>query len=78
MTLREKLEEIFQTTFNDDSIVLRDDTTAADIPEWDSLAHINLMFGIEEAFGVRFTDDQLGELANVAELESFLASQGRA
>jgi acyl carrier protein len=71
--LHAHLEDLFQKVFNDDTLILRDDLTAADIPEWDSMNHINLMFGIEEAFGVQFTGDQLAEFANIGELKDFLA-----
>ena len=72
MTLHERLEEVFQTVFNDDRISLTDRTTAADIRGWDSLAHINLMFTLEQTFGVEFVGNQLAEFGNVGELERFL------
>ena len=72
MTVRAQLEAIFQSVLDDDSITLTPETTAADIPAWDSLAHINLMFSIEEAFGVQFVGNQLAEFRNVGELMAFL------
>jgi acyl carrier protein len=77
MSIREQLEEIFQSVIGDDSIVLAPETTAADIPEWDSLMHINLMFSIEQAFGVQFVNNQFAEFENVGALMTFLeASKG--
>ena len=72
MSLREQLEEIFQSVLGDETIALAADTTAADIPGWDSLAHINLMFSIEQAFGVQFVNNQFAEFENVGELMAFL------
>ncbi len=77
MTLHEKLEELFRTAFLDDELVLSDETTASDIPGWDSVAHINLMFAIEQEFGVQFAGNQLAELRNIGELKSFLTEQGK-
>ena len=74
MTLHQQLEEVFHNVFNDDEIVLTDETTAKDIPGWDSIAHINLMFSIEDAFGVQFEGNQLAEFKNVGELKEFLAA----
>lgn len=75
MTVHERLEQLFQTVFNDDELTLRDDMTAADVPGWDSVAHINLMFSIEEVFGVQFAGNQLAEFKNVGELKQFLATK---
>ena len=72
MPVHEELERLFRDVFGDEAIVLTDETTARDIPEWDSLGHVNLMFSIEERFGVRFHQNELAEFANVGELERFL------
>jgi acyl carrier protein len=72
--LHQRLESVFREVFNDDSLELSETTTAADIPGWDSLAHINLMLSVENTFGVHFTDAQLGGFATVGELEHFLAT----
>jgi len=76
MSLHERLEEVFQTALNDDEITLADETTPADIPGLDSLAHINLMFSIEEAFGVSFVDSELAGFESVGELKRILISKG--
>ena len=73
MDVRARLTEVLRETFQDDDLVIGDDTTADDIPGWDSVMHINVMYRIEEAFGVEFTDQQLGRFfRNVGELEEFL------
>ncbi len=72
MTLHEQLESVFQTVFNDDELVLADETKAADIEAWDSVAHINLMFSIESAFGVQFAGNELAEFQNIGELKAYL------
>lgn len=76
--IHEQLEEVFRTVFVDDGIVLSEETTAADVDGWDSLAHINLMCAIEDAFGVRFRGNELAEFSNIGELERFLAERTRA
>jgi acyl carrier protein len=76
MPVHEELERLFRDVFGDEGIVLTNETTARDIPEWDSLGHVNLMFSIEERFGVRFHENELAEFANVGELERFLEAHG--
>jgi acyl carrier protein len=73
--VHERLEEVFRLVFDDDTLILTDQTMADDIPGWDSLAHINLMFSIEDAFGVRFAGNELAEFANIGELKRFLAER---
>ncbi|MEO9340441.1 acyl carrier protein [Mesorhizobium sp. SB112] len=70
-----KLTGIFRDLFNDDSIVLRDDTTAADIPTWDSFNHINLMMMVESEFKVRFKTSEITHLKNVGELMNLIANK---
>jgi acyl carrier protein len=77
LNVHERLQEIFYAIFGDDIPELRPDMTAEDIEGWDSVAHINLMFAIEEEFEVHFSESQLADFAIVGELEAFLAAQGR-
>ena len=75
MPVHDELERLFRDVFGNEGIVLTDETTAADVPEWDSLGHINLMFSIEEQFCVRFRGNELAEFADVGELERFLEAK---
>jgi len=75
MTIHNRLEQVFREVFDDDSLVLNDAMTAADVAGWDSVAHINLMFTIEQSFGVQFSGNQLAEFSNIGEIKSFLESQ---
>jgi acyl carrier protein len=77
MSLDERLEELFQSVFHDETLRLTDETTTDEIPGWDSVAHVNLMFSIEEAFGVQFSENGLAEFANIRELKAFLRDQHR-
>lgn len=77
MEIQERLEDVFREVFDDDTLVLTDKTTPHDIEGWDSVAHINLMFSIEQAFGVQFNGNELAEMKNIGELKQFLASKER-
>lgn len=76
MTLHERLEDVFQRVFADDLLALTDATTAADIEDWDSVAHINLMFSIEETFGVEFRENEFASLESVGNLKRVLQAKG--
>ena len=64
----QKLNSVFQDVFDDDTIIVRDETTAADIEDWDSLEHINLMVAVEKAFGMKFSMAEVTGLKNVGEM----------
>ena len=63
-----KLTTIFRDVFDDESIVLRDDMTAADVEGWDSLTHINLIHAIEKSLKIRFTTAEVTNMKNIGEL----------
>lgn len=75
MDLHSQLEDVFRQVFDNDQLTLRDDMTALDIEGWDSVAHINLMFGIEQAFGVRFKGNELADIKSIGELKQFLSGK---
>jgi acyl carrier protein len=73
--VHEGLEQVFRDVFNDDALVLRDDMTSQDIAGWDSLAHVNLMFTIESAFGMQFVGNELAELKDIGALKTLLENR---
>mgnify|MGYP006329350215 CR=1 FL=1 len=68
----EKLNEIFRNNFDDDDIELADETSSADIDDWDSLEQINLVVAIQDAFNVKFNIDEVNSMKNVGEMVDFI------
>ena len=66
--IRIKIQDIFRDTFNDENILIDDNTNADDIDEWDSFNHINLVSAIEKAFDIKFALGELQELSNVGDM----------
>ncbi len=64
----EKVTEIARDIFDDDELVLEDDTVASDVDGWDSLTHLSLMNEIEEEFGFKFVMKEVQGLKDVGEL----------
>ncbi len=63
-----ELDEVFQDVFDDESIHVTDATTAADIEDWDSLEHINLVVAIENHFNIKFNMGEVTSMKNVGEM----------
>ena len=68
----EKATAIFRDVFDDESIVISEATTAADIEAWDSLSHITLINAIESAFDFKFTMKDVLGMKNVGEMIDIL------
>ena len=68
----ETVNGIFRDVFEDDTIVVTDLTTAADIEDWDSYEHINLINAIEQTFSMKFTMGQVVSMKNVGEMVDIL------
>ena len=64
----ERLNTVFRDVFDDEEIMVNDTTTAADIEDWDSLEHINLVAAVEKEFSIKFTMGQVVTMKNVGEM----------
>ena len=70
-----RLTKVFRDVFDDDSIVLSDNTSAKDIEDWDSLEHIRLIAAVEREFGMRFKMGEVSTMKNVGEMVSIIAAR---
>lgn len=75
VSVYKQLTEIFREVFDDDAIVLTPETTAADIHDWDSVAHINLVVSIESRMKIKFKTSELESLHNVGHLAALIESK---
>ena len=73
----DRLEDVFRDVFDDDSIVISERTTAADIEDWDSLEHINLIAAVEKEFGLHFTMKEVSGMKNVGEMLDIICARGK-
>jgi acyl carrier protein len=71
----DRLTPIFREVFDDDSLVIGNDTTAADVEGWDSFNHISLIIAIESRLNVRFQVAEIEDLRNVGELARLIANK---
>jgi acyl carrier protein len=71
--IHNRLETVFQNVFNDDTLHIFPEMTAADVEDWDSMQHINLIVACEKQFQVKFALSEISELKNVGELENLIA-----
>ena len=72
-----RLTEVFRDVFDDSSIVITDKTTSADIEDWDSIEHINLIGAVEDEFGLRFKMKEVSGMKNVGEMIDIISDRGK-
>ncbi len=74
--VQKRLNSIFCDIFDDESIKISDSTSAADIEDWDSLEHINLIAAVEEEFGMKFRMKEVSGMKNVGEMLDMICERG--
>ena len=73
----ERLNEVFRDVFDDEYIVVKADTTADDIEDWDSLEHITLISAVEREFKVKFKMGEISSMKNVGEMAQIIAERAK-
>ena len=68
MDILKELQPIFQDVFDDEDLVVTNESNAESIEDWDSLSHIRLVVAIEKQFGIKFAFGELQGLKNVGEM----------
>ena len=72
-----RLTEVFRDVFDDDSLIINDNTTSADIEDWDSIEHINLVEAVENEFSVKFKMREVSGMKNVGEMLDIVCERGK-
>ena len=70
-----KLQDIYRDILDNDEIILEGETTADDIEEWDSLAHVQIVNEVEKQFGIKFTSYEITSWIDVADLVDCIDSK---
>jgi len=73
--IMERLTETFRSVFDDQVIELNNETTAADVEGWDSLANVRLLVQIELDFGINFNSAEIADIKNVGEFVELIAAR---
>lgn len=66
------VQEIFRDIFDDEDLIINDNTNSDTIEDWDSLNHINLVSAIEKEFKIKFSLPELLNLKDVGEMNSLI------
>jgi len=70
------LEDIFVEVFSIPKSSVVDELALADIPTWDSMAHMLFIVRLEETYQVQFTGDEIAEIRTVGDTRLALTARG--
>ncbi len=76
--MNEKLLAIFTSTLGLPAGAITDETSMANTPAWDSVAHLNLVLSIEQEFGLQFSPEDFMKLQSLTAIKRLLAERGAA
>ena len=78
MDTLEELQNIFRTIFEDDTIVIRPEMSRDNtetIAGWDSIKNVELLYEVEQQFGIKLTIQQLQNIKAVGDIVSIIGEQ---
>lgn len=64
--------EVFAQVFDALPPAIGPETSAFDIPGWDSLNHINLVVALEAEFGIKFTSTDIQEMETFGQIMALI------
>jgi acyl carrier protein len=64
---RRVVREILETALGD-QLTGVENPTRGEVEKWDSLVHMEIVFMLEDAFGVRFSEDEIARLGSEVEI----------
>jgi acyl carrier protein len=74
--MNENLTAAIGDLISDTLVVPRDQVTEnftyGDVPEWDSMGHMNLMMALEDKFGIQITAETITNLVSIPAIIQYL------
>ncbi len=72
---KQRLSEVFAVVFGRP---ISTEARRQDVPEWDSLKHMQLVFAVEEQFNVQFSEEEIAGLDSVARFSEIIQERDAA
>lgn len=71
-----ELKSILADTLGISEARLAEEASTETLPEWDSVAHINIVLSLEARYGLSFSPDEILNLGSIREIERILQQRG--
>lgn len=76
LSLSEQVQALLAEAIQVPPEVVTPDLAFGDLPQWDSLGHMELMVRLEERFNIEINADTIAELVSIVEICSYLERNG--
>ncbi len=73
--ISDELKKIILDTLKLEDFDFTDETTANQVPGWDSLNHVNVIIAVEKHYNIRFKNIELLRMKNIGDLQKLVNSR---
>lgn len=78
MTINDRLASVFEKAFGFDPQRFSLQLAPEDVPNWDSIGHMNLVASLEQEFNLQFEVDEIMEMSSPQKILDILKAKGAA
>ena len=75
-SLSENIQKLLAKAIQVPPDMVTPDLAFGDLPQWDSLGHMEVMMRLEEKYGIEVSADTIAELISVPEICTYLQERG--
>ena len=65
------LQEIFRAAFSSE-VVISENTSKENLPEWDSINHLNLVVELEDRLNLQFSPEEIESIKSIVTLQEII------
>ena len=73
--IRDRMFGIVRSVLGQESLALSPETTASDVPGWDSLKHVKIILSVEDKFAIRLSAREIDGLRNIGDFMALIAAK---
>lgn len=74
--MEERVNKVLGSVFTAHNGGFDDDMGPAEIPEWDSMNHLNLIMALGTEFGIEIGFEEMLEIQNIGDIKKVLGKHG--
>ncbi len=73
--ISDRLKKVILNELNLSDFDIQDETTANQVPGWDSFNHINVILAVEKEYNIKFKGLEILRVKNIGELQKLIDSK---